>query len=111
MSASKQKGTSFESLILQEFKLHYPGAERRALQGNLDKGDLLLPGEDRFIVEAKNVSRFNLAGWHKEAQVEARNAGVPYGVVAHKARGKGQPGDQWVTMDLSTFLGLVKPHE
>lgn len=108
MSASKARGTAFESLILKEFQLHYPGAERRAMQGQLDKGDLLLPGETRFIVEAKNVSRFNLAEWHKEALVEARNAGVPYGVVVHKARGKGQPGDQWVTMSLSTFLGLVK---
>ena len=108
MSASKQKGTAFESLVLREFKLHYPGAERRAMQGALDKGDLLLPGEDRFVVECKNVSRWNLPEWLREAEAEARNAGVPYGVVASKRRGNAQPGDQYIHMTVSAFLGLVK---
>lgn len=107
MSASKIKGTAFETLILQEAKLWYPGAERRALQGNLDKGDLILPGEDRFVVECKNVSRFNLSEWHREAKREAANAGVEHGVIAHKRRGNGKPGEQWVTLEASSFFALV----
>lgn len=107
-SRSKQKGTAFETLVLGAFRLLFPQAERRTLQGKHDKGDLYLPGEDRFIVECKNVSRFNLAEWKKEADVEAANAGVKVGVVVHKRRGCGQALDQWVTMTVADFLYLVK---
>lgn len=111
MSKSKQKGTAFESLVLPAFRLVYPGAERRTLQGKLDKGDLNLPGERRYIVECKSVTRFNLAEWIKEAKVEAGNAGVPVGVVVHKRRGNAQPLDQWVTMTVADFLVLVGDEE
>lgn len=107
MSASKQKGTAFETLVLAAFRRHYPTAERRAMQGALDKGDLLLPGENRFIVECKNVKVVDLPGWTREAKAEAANAGVPYGVVLHKRRGSAKPDEQWVTVELRTFLELV----
>lgn len=107
MSAARAKGTAFETLVLQAFRAHYPQAERRALQGALDKGDLLLPGETRFVVECKNEKRTDLAGWHAEAVVEAANAGVPHGVVVHKRRGKGGAGQQWVTLSLDSFLDLI----
>lgn len=104
---SKQRGTKFESLLVPELKLYYPGAERRPLAGANDKGDFLLPGESRFIIEAKNVTRFNLAQWIAEAHVEAANAGVPHGVVFHKRRGVGEASRQWATMEVRTFLSLV----
>lgn len=107
MTASKQKGTAFENVILTEARIWYPGAERRALAGKLDKGDLNLPGEDRYIIECKNVSRFNLAEWMHEAEVEAGNAGVRAGVVAHKRRGVGAPGEQWITTTARHFFYLV----
>ena len=109
MSKQRAKGTALETLVLSEFRRYYPQAERRALQGANDKGDLLLPGETRFIVECKNVARMDLAGWHAEAVAEAANAGVPHGVVVHKRQRRGQAGDQWVTLSLSSFLELVNP--
>ena len=109
MSKSKQKGTAFETLVLGLIKHHYPLAKRAALEGALDISDFYIPGEHRFILEAKNVARMNLAGWHGEAVVEARNAGVPAGFVVHKRVGKGQPEDQWVTGTLGDFLELVAP--
>jgi hypothetical protein len=93
--------------MVPELRLYYPGAERRAMAGALDKGDFLLPGEQRYIIEAKNVSRFNLAQWIAEAHAEANNAGVPYGVVFHKRRGVGEAARQWATMEVRTFLSLV----
>jgi hypothetical protein len=107
MTPSKEKGTRFESLLVPELKQFYPHAERRPLAGSNDKGDFFLPGEDRFIIEAKNVTRFNLAQWIAEAHAEAINAGVPFGVVFHKRRNVGEAARQWATMEVRTFLSLV----
>jgi hypothetical protein len=107
MSRSKQKGTAFETLVLGAFREAYPYAERRAMNGKLDKGDLNLPGEDLYIVECKAVTRFNLPEWKREAEQEAANAGVRVGVVVHKRRGNANPWDQWVTMTVFDLLYLV----
>lgn len=107
MTRSKAKGTAFETFILPVFRLYYPDAERRVLSGIHDKGDLLLPGERRFVVEAKHHAALDLAGWMKEAKREALNAGVPYAVVVHKRVGHGKPEDQWVTTTLGDFLALA----
>jgi hypothetical protein len=106
---SKQKGTSFESSLLPALKAKRPETERRALEGKNDKGDFYIPGEDRFIVEAKNHKEMGLSGWLKEASVEAANAGVPHGVVFHKKRGTTDPRQQYATMTVGDFLDLVYP--
>lgn len=107
MSAAKQKGTSFETLVTNYIHNWKPDAERRAMQGSLDKGDIFIPGEKRFVIECKNHKAFNLSGWVEEARTEAENAGVPFGVVIHKRRLAGQPGEQFVTMPLFVFSHLV----
>lgn len=104
---SKAKGTAMENCVLAAFKTLYVHAERRAQQGKNDKGDLYLPGEDRYVVEVKNVSRFNLPEWIREAQQEAKNAGVPVGIVVSKRRGSADPLRQYVHMELGDFLTLV----
>lgn len=108
MSKSKQKGTSFETSLLPPLRKRFPGAERRALSGNKDKGDFILPGAD-FALEAKNVKAMALGQWVREAEAEAENLGVPYGVVVHKRRGVTDPEEQFVTMTLRTFLGITSP--
>lgn len=104
---SKQKGTSYESSVLPLLQEYYPGAERRALAGALDKGDFILPGAP-FAAEAKNHKAMSLAEWVKEAEVEAKNLGVPYGIVIHKRRGTTDPRRQYVTLTLGSFLELTK---
>lgn len=87
-----------------------PGIERRAPSGGKDRGDItgvFLGNGDRVVIECKDVARTDLSGWWSEAQTEAANDGAPVAVVAHKRRGKGQPEDQWVTMDMNTFTYLV----
>lgn len=106
MSKQKQKGTSFETSLLPCLREYYPGAERRPLSGNKDKGDFILPGAD-FALEAKNVKAMSLGAWIKEAEVEAENLGVPFGVVVHKRRGTTDPGQQYVTMTLRTFMDMM----
>lgn len=104
MSASKQRGTAFESLIVPAYALAVPGTERRAANGAADRGDLNIPGETRFIAELKNCARFDLAGWYAEAARESVSAGTPAAVVIHKRKGKGQPLDQWVTCTVRDHL-------
>ena len=75
MNASKQKGTAFERECAEFLTDHTSfWVERRALAGNLDKGDLL--GVPDTVLECKNHKQLNIAGWVDEAEREARNAGV-----------------------------------
>ena len=110
MSKSRAKGTAFETLILEGFQTRWPDAHRLGLQGANDKGDLWLPGSTNLVVEAKCESSYagKLSGWLGEAYTEAKNAPRLYPVVVHKRHGKGQWHDQFVTMDLGTFIGLLR---
>ncbi len=73
MSRSKQKGTAFESALVEYLNENgYPEAERRALQGAEDKGDI--SGVRHWAVEAKNRKALDFAGAVDEAMVEAGNA-------------------------------------
>jgi hypothetical protein len=105
MSASKAKGTRWESAIIAYLSgAGFPAVERRALTGSQDKGDVAgLP----VVVEAKNCRATELAAWVDEATAEARNAGVAVGVVWHHRRGKASPGDGFVTMRGEDFVTLL----
>jgi hypothetical protein len=106
MSASKEKGTAWETAIVRYLKdSGFPLAERRALAGTSDRGDIAnLP----VVVEAKNCRRDELPGWVDEATSEAVNAGVDVGVVWHHRRGKSSPGEGFVTMSGAAFVRLLR---
>lgn len=106
MSASKDKGTAWETAIVRYLvDSGFPRAERRALAGTSDRGDIAnLP----VVVEAKNCRRDELPGWVDEATAEAVNAGVDVGVVWHHRRGKASPGEGFVTMSGATFVRLLR---
>ena len=104
---STRKGTLFESAVLPYVNEFYPDSVRLGKQGRFDKGDIHMPGNSRFILELKNCKTIELAKWIAEAQVEAKNKGVPHGVIVHKRRGFGQPRDQWATMTFGTFMELA----
>lgn len=101
MSASKARGTAFESLVVRGLARWFPAVERRALAGTLDRGDIAgVPG---WTVECKAVRAMSLGAWLDEAKVEAGNARTPFYAVVHKRRGKGAAEDQFVSMPLSVF--------
>lgn len=104
---SGAKGSEYERSLLGLVQKYWPYAIRPGKQGVRDKGDFHMPGNDRYILEAKNEKRMNLSGWLKEAEVEAENAGVPYGVVVHKKRGTTAPEEQYATLRFGDFLKLV----
>lgn len=81
-------------------------AERRALHGNVDKGDLTgLPG---VVVEMKDCKALTFGPWLNEAKLERDNAGADIGVVWAKRRGFIDPKDGFVVMDGDTFMRLLK---
>jgi hypothetical protein len=106
VNRSKQKGTAAETAIVGYLRTNgFPYAERRALAGNTDKGDVAgIPG---VVIEAKACAKMELASWVDEATVEGRNAKATIAAVWHKRRGKGSPADWYVTVTGETFLHLI----
>lgn len=110
-ASAKKAGSSFEKLIAQYLATHIDDRiERRARNGVNDRGDItgLQHLGQRIVVECKNTSRINLAGWSVEAEIERGNDDAGVAVIAHKRHGKGQAGDQWVTMTMRDFASLLK---
>lgn len=103
---SKRKGTSWESTIVDYLKTRgWLHAERRALAGNQDRGDIAgIPG---VVIEAKNANRTELGSWLDEAKTETRNDHADLGVVWFKRRGRTSAGDGYVLMDGATFVWLL----
>ena len=108
---SKARGTKWESAVRDYLNgvLEYSHptdwrlVKRQAQEGAKDVGDLhAWP----FILEAKDVKSPAVPTWLRQAEVEAVNAGFPYGVVIHKVRGKG-PALARVHITDDTFMRLA----
>ena len=107
MSASKAKGTKWESAIVAHLRANgFPHAERRTLNGVHDKGDInAAPG---LVIEAKNQARHSFAEWLDEATEEAANADAAIGLVWAHRRGYASPSDAYVVMDGATATRLLR---
>lgn len=112
------KGSSFERLIADYLQIEVSEfIDRRVKTGAKDKGDIanFRVGKHRLVVECKTIKKQNpneqrppgLNSWVLEAQEEAENDDAVAGIVVHKRTGKGQPGDQYVTMTLDDFLTII----
>ena len=101
MTASKNIGTRAETAVVKY--LHNNGfglAERRALRGARDVGDLLLcPGliaEVKAGEKAKTFQQKLLADWQKQTMNERVNAGADVAVLVVQRRGYGAlNADKW----------------
>ena len=80
---SKQKGTRFETDIVNYLNTNgYPHAERRALAGNTDRGDIAgIPG---IVIEAKATKALTLGPHLDETETERQNAQADYGALVWK---------------------------
>ena len=88
--------------------------DRRVKTGSKDRGDIggVRHRGERVVLECKDTARTDLAGWVREAHLEARNDDARIGVVVAKRRGTTNPADQWVHMtlaDLAWLLGADHP--
>jgi endogenous inhibitor of DNA gyrase (YacG/DUF329 family) len=108
MSKQRQKGTSFETAVVNYLHGHGVSAGRLPLAGNKDEGDIRAWTEKAgfWHFEAKNCRTITLAAWVAEADAEAANAECPVAVVAKRV-GKGDPGEAYVVMPLRVFVSSV----
>lgn len=91
MSASRARGTAAETVVVRYLQNWWPAAERRALSGNKDKGDVAgIPG---VVIEVKAAQRLELAAWRRETWQEMENAGAKHCVLVVKRPRK--PVWQW----------------
>lgn len=106
MTASKRKGTAAESAVVAWLQANgHPNAERRALAGVNDKGDIAgVPG---VCIEVKNHQAFDLAGWVGELEAEIVNSKARTGVVIAKRRGKGNVAEWYAVLPAHRWLALI----
>ena len=109
-ASAKAAGSKFERDIADHLaKLVDDRIDRRVKTGAKDRGDIggVRVHGQRLVLECKNTSRINLGTWITEAHVEAGNDDSLAGVIVHKRHGKGQPGDQWVTMTVDDLIAII----
>lgn len=106
MSKQRQKGTSWETALVNWFKAQGLHAARLPLAGNKDIGDVTVEPWG-ISLEAKNCRAITLAQWCAEADVETQNAGRPVVVVAKRV-GKTDPGEGYVIMPLRRFFRIMQ---
>ena len=114
--SAKAAGSRMERMVADHLrdKLGIREIDRMPKTGALDKGDVsnVRDSHDRLLaVEVKNTTRQNLAGWMAEAHTEAENYGAHVGVVVSKRHGVGDPGKQWVHLELDDLIALLKGPE
>lgn len=107
MSKSKQKGTWAETKSVEYFGVNgFPFAERVALGGAKDKGDVkLCPG---VISEVKNCATLKLPSWFSELYDEIGNSNAKHGFLTIKPPGIGgtRIGQWWAGMTVEHFSEL-----
>jgi len=104
-NASKKKGTAWETALVEYLKLSgFPYAERRALCGTSDRGDVAgIPG---VVLEAKAEKTITLSTYMDEVATEKQNANAQVGAAVIKRRNRG-PGSAYVVMPLSQFVEMI----
>lgn len=111
---NKVKGSKFEAECEEHGNSVGLRMRRLPRAGSKDIGDLALELNTGIVLvlEAKNVKTPNMAGWLKEADVEACNYELRYdvttlGAVITKTRNK-SIGEARVTMTYDQFINLLK---
>ena len=109
-ASAKKAGTTFERQVADYLTQHVDDRiDRRAKTGSKDRGDIAgvrIWGQ-RLVLECKNTTRLNLAGWMNQAEIERGNDDALAGLIIHKRHGNNQPGDQWVTTTLRELTALL----
>lgn len=98
MTRPKDIGTQWETTVVRYLRSNgFPNAERRALSGSCDKGDLLIaPG---LIAECKAHTEYSDADvrdWWQQTDRERHNSNAEMALLIVKRKGlRGQPGNAW----------------
>jgi len=104
---SKQKGTEWETRVTKFLQANgFPYAERKALAGQEDQGDIKLDPYGDVILEAKAAKQIQLGPWMNETQAEIENADATYGATVIKRRNHNVE-RAYVVMELKDWADLV----
>ncbi len=106
MSKAKAKGTAAETALVMWLRENgYENAERRALTGKADRGDIA--GIPRVVIEVKSGSRLEIPAWLKETEIERINDGALAGYLIIKPKGIGASnvGKWWVIQTVEQVFG------
>lgn len=103
---SKQKGTNAETAVVNYLKPTWKKAERRALNGSQDKGDIA--GVPNVCIEVKNHKSMKLSEWVRQLEVEIENSKSTTGAVIHKKNGTTDVGKWYATMPVHIYVQLLK---
>jgi hypothetical protein len=110
-ASAKAAGTRFERTVADYLAtvLDDDRIDRRAKTGAKDRGDIagLRHMGGRVVIEAKDTTRTDLAGWAGQAEVERGNDDALAGLVVAKRRGTADPARQWVHMELGELVALL----
>lgn len=127
---SKRTGTAAETAVVRYLQNWWPAAERRALSGNKDKGDVAgIPG---VVIEVKAAATQLIGPWQRETLTEMANAEastcmlvvkrpykgasqwdayMPVGLLGSALRGALADGERslsWVRMDLALAAAVLR---
>lgn len=112
MTRPKDIGTAGESAVVRYLQGHgFPHAERRALRGTYDCGDVVgIPGvciEIKAGAAAKNASDGQVDLWLAETERERINAKADIGLLVLVRKGIGAPnaGRWWAITPVSQLTG------
>jgi hypothetical protein len=114
----KAIGTAAETAVVRYLQANgFPHAERRALRGELDAGDVTgCPGiciEVKGGGAARSASDGDVTAWMEEVRAEALNADAQIGflVMQRRAVGAKNAGRWWAVLTVDTIRRLVSyPH-
>lgn len=115
MSRSKDIGTETETAVVRYLRTHgWPSAERRALAGGTDLGDIT--GTPGLCWEIKGGATAEAAGdqlitdWLDETETERANAGADLGILVTKraSYGAARTAWWWAHMDLTTLSAILR---
>ena len=111
---SKNKGTRAESAVVKFLNDHGLQAERRALSGSEDKGDIKVlnkNGKPR-IIEVKagkqthNPNRTQLEEWLRQARTEEFNSGMPCALCIVRYNRKLSDADVYLQYEIPGFSSV-----
>ena len=113
---SKNKGTAAESAVVKHARANgFPLAERLALRGSKDQGDVRLMANVHLEVKAgaaaESASDAQIAEWMDEADVEAGNADVRHCWLVTKRKGKGKAGDWWAHLTVYDLINWANSYD